>query len=139
MKPFRLSAATLFLAIASTALADEPTWKKHEINRKSIFEAAGVLDVDNDGKLDIVSGDTWSQAPDWKPYHVRDVTKTGTYMNCFSTVPLDINGDGFMDYITSSYFDQNVGWVENPGKTGATWTYHEVDKPGHSEAAVRID
>ena len=32
-----------------------------------------MFDVDNDGKLDIVSGDTWYQAPDWKPYHVRDV------------------------------------------------------------------
>ncbi len=47
--------------------ADEPKWKQHTINGQSEFEAAGVFDVDNDGKLDIVSGDTWYQAPDWKP------------------------------------------------------------------------
>ena len=52
---------------AHRALAAEPKWKKHDINAKSEFEAAGVFDVDNDGKLDIVSGDTWYQAPDWKP------------------------------------------------------------------------
>jgi hypothetical protein len=139
MKPLQLSALTILLGLASTALADEPTWKKHEINPKSIFEAAGVLAVDNNGKLDIVSGDTWYQAPDWKPHHVRDVVKNTTYMNCFSNIPLDVNGDEFTDFITCSYFDQNIGWVENPGKTGATWTYHEIDKPGHNEAAVRID
>ena len=57
--------------------AGEPKWKQHTINGKSEFEAAGVFDVDNDGKLDIVSGDTWYQGPDWKPHHVRDVTRQG--------------------------------------------------------------
>jgi hypothetical protein len=32
-----------------------------------------------------------------------------------------------------------VGWVENPGKVGAPWTYHEVDLPGSSEAAAMVD
>lgn len=36
-------------------IAGEPSWKQHTINATSEFEAAGVFDVDNDGKLDIVS------------------------------------------------------------------------------------
>ncbi len=32
-----------------------------------------------------------------------------------------------------------MGWVENPGKGGAPWVYHEVDVPGPSEATVMVD
>ena len=63
-------------------------------------------------------GDTWYQAPDWKPHHVRDVERQGTYYNDFATLPLDVNGDGNTDFVTVSYFGKNVGWVENPGKAG---------------------
>src|SRR5579863_6630306 len=89
------------LAVGATSVrAGEPKWKKHDVNPKSPFEAAGVLDVDGDGRLDIVSGDTWYQAPDWSPYRVRDVAKVGTYFNCFATLPVDVNGDGKTDYVT---------------------------------------
>jgi len=130
------SALTLFVVAVK---ADEPKWKQHTINGQSEFEAAGVFDVDNDGKLDIVAGGSWYQAPDWKPYVVREVARVGTYFNDFSTLPLDVNGDGHTDFIACSYFGRNVGWVENPGKPGAPWTYHEVDLPGNIEAAWMVD
>jgi FG-GAP-like repeat len=130
----------LLLFLSATVLrADEPRWQKHTINGQSEFEAANVFDVDNDGKLDIVGGDTWYQAPHWKPYHVRNVERVGSYYNDFATLPLDVNGDGHMDCITCSYFGMNVGWVENPGIAGAAWPYHEVDVPGNIEAAWMVD
>src|ERR1700750_2338970 len=108
------SLIALFVTFSfATGNAGEPRWKKHDINAKSPFEAAGAFDVDGDGKLDIVSGDTWYQGPDWTPYPVRKVTRTGTYLNCFSTLPVDVNGDGKADFVTCSYFGKNVGWVEN--------------------------
>jgi hypothetical protein len=127
------------LLLACAVQAGEPKWKQHTLNGQSEFEAAGVLDVDNDGKLDIVAGGFWYQAPDWKRYPVRDVARVGTYYNDFSTLPLDVNGDGHTDFISCSYFGKNVGWVENPGKAGAPWTYHEVDTPGNIEAAWMVD
>ena len=129
----------MLMWLVPAASAGEPKWKQHTINGKSEFEAAGVFDVDSDGKLDIVSGGTWYQAPDWKPHHVRDVVRQGTYLNDFATLPLDVNGDGKTDFVTVSYFGQNVGWVENPGKADADWTYHEIDMPGTSEAATSVD
>src|SRR5262249_34112269 len=96
--------ALSFLAFAvlgpSPARAEEPKWKQHTINGRSGFEAAGVLDVDHDGRLDIVSGETWYRAPDWTPSRVRDVSATGKYFNCFATLPLDVNADGRTDYVT---------------------------------------
>jgi FG-GAP-like repeat/FG-GAP repeat len=131
--------AMLASSIFVVTRADEPSWKQHTINGQSEFEAAGVFDVDNDGKLDIVSGDTCYLAPDWKRYHTRNVERVGTYYHCFATLPLDVNGDGNTDYVTCSYFGKSVGWVENPGKVGAPWTYHEVDVPGNIEAAWMVD
>jgi hypothetical protein len=128
------------LALSAVAVkADEPKWKQHKINGQSEYEAAGVFDVDNDGKLDIVAGGSWYQAPEWKPYLVREVTRVGTYFNDFSTLPLDVNGDGHTDFIACSYFGRNLGWVENPGKPGTPWTYHELDLPGNIEAASLVD
>jgi len=51
----------------------------------------------------------------------------------------DVTGDGKTDFVTVGYFGKNVGWVENPGKVGAPWPYHEVDLPGNSEAAQASD
>ena len=133
------SSALLFALNTASIKGDEPRWKQHTINGMSEFEAAGVFDVDNDGKLDIVSGNTWYRAPDWKPYPVREVARVGTYFNDFATHPLDINGDGNVDFVTCSYFGKSVGWVENPGKAGAPWTYHEVDVPGNIEASWMVD
>ena len=138
--PRTLTALALLASLALPASGDEIRWKKHDVNPRSVFEGAGVFDVDNDGKLDIVSGDTWYNAPDWTPYHVRDLPPAGrTYRNCFATLPFDVNLDGRMDFVSVSYFGQDVGWVENPGEKGKPWTYHQVDKPGPSEAAVAVD
>jgi hypothetical protein len=131
-------AGGLFL-ISSAASAGELAWKKHTVNDQSEFEAAGAMDVDNDGDLDIVSGSYWYEAPSWKKHNVRDVIRQGTYYNCFSTLPVDANADGFMDFVTVSYFGRSFGWVENPKETGKKWTYHEVDLPGTSEAAWAVD
>jgi hypothetical protein len=133
------AAGAFFIAFAPAARAGEPRWKLHAINGQSEFEAAGVFDVDNDGKLDVVSGSFWYQAPTWKAFPVRKVERVGSYFNDFATLPLDVNGDGYTDFITCSYFGQDVGWVENPGKAGSAWTYHEIDKPGHIEAAWMVD
>ncbi len=132
-------AASFLFVLAGPLRADEPKWRQHTINGRSEFEAAGVFDVDNDGRLDIISGDTWYQGPEWKRFPVREVKRQGTYYNDFATLPLDVNGDGLTDFVTCSYFGQDVGWVGNPGKAGSPWTYREVDKPGNIEAAWMVD
>jgi hypothetical protein len=134
-----LAVLAAFGLTVATAGAGEPRWKQHTINVSSRFEAAGVFDVNKDGKLDVVSGDTWYEAPGWTPHHTRDVTRQGTYLNCFSSLPMDVNGDDLTDYVTCAYFSKNVGWVENPGQADKPWTYHEIDLPGSSEAAVLVD
>ncbi len=125
--------------MTQAASAEGVKWKKHDINPKSINEAAGALDVDNDGKIDIICGDTWYKAPNWTPHPTWKVKVQGTYTFDFANMPLDVNGDGNTDIVTVSYFGKSVAWVENPGVTGKEWTYHEIGVPGSSECAVRVD
>ena len=79
----------------------------------------------------LVQGPRLDAAP--RPRRRRGRGRTTTD---FATLPIDVNGDGKTDFVTCSYFGKNVGWVENPGKAGQDWTYHEIDVPGTSEAAV---
>jgi hypothetical protein len=135
-----MTAIALMACLSAIARAGEPRWKKHDINPKSIYECAGVADFDGDGKLDIASGDTWYRGPAFtEKVRIREFSRTGTYMNCFSNLPMDVNGDGMTDLVVCSYFERNVGWVQNPGEPGKEWTYYEVDLPGQSEAAVLVD
>ncbi|MGC8642913.1 MAG: FG-GAP repeat domain-containing protein, partial [Isosphaeraceae bacterium] len=134
-----LRAGSVLVLLVGASWAGEPKWKQHTVSGQSEFEAASAFDVDNDGKIDIVCGSTWYKAPTWSPRPIRDVQRVGTYYNDFATLPLDVNGDGNTDFVTVSYFGKNVGWVENTGKTGAKWTFHELDVPGSSEAAWAVD
>ena len=116
-----------------------PKFRKHMINADSPFEAAGIFDINGDGKSDVFSGDSWYEAPAWKRHKVRDVEVRGTYREDFCDQPLDVNGDGRLDIVTCSYFTKKFAWVEHPSDPRSTWVEHLIDSPGSSEAARLID
>jgi len=80
---------------------------KKQLIDKVPYEVAAVFDVNNDGKLDIVCGEYWYEAPGWEKHKICDVQREGEYYDDFSDIPLDVNGNGYMDIMTES------GW----GKT----------------------
>lgn len=130
------------LSPGSPVVADDPTqsWKQHVVNQLSPFEAAGVADFNQDGKLDIFSGDSWYAAPNWESNKVRDVPK-GTnphYYEDFADAPLDVNGDGHMDIVTCAYFSKKVAWLEHPGDAKKPWTEHLIDTPGSMETGYLL-
>ena len=48
---------------------------KKKLIDKVPYEAASVFDVNNDGKLDIISGEYWYEAPNWKKHKICDVQR----------------------------------------------------------------
>ena len=66
-------ALCLFVHLASTAIAQQVTFVPHDINPASEYPACAVIDVNKDGKLDIVSGGFWYEAPTWKKHFLREV------------------------------------------------------------------
>ena len=90
-------------------------------------ETVAVADINDDGKLDIVSGENWYEAPKWIKHKFRELDFTNNYVDNFSDLPLDVNGDGRIDIVSFSYFGKRVYWSENPGKTGVLWKDHTID------------
>src|SRR5947209_6102731 len=108
---FPPSAAPLMLLSCSVLFAflttrpDEIRFEKHTIDLGS-SETAAVCDINGDGRLDIVSGENWYEAPSWKKHRFRDILYTNYYIDDLSTLPLDVDGDGKVDLITSGWFSK---------------------------------
>jgi len=113
-------------------------FKKKLIDKVS-YEAASVFDVNNDGKLDIISGEYWYEAPEWKRHKICTVRQEGEYYDDFSDIPLDVNGDGYMDIISGGYWGKTLRWRENPLGKPKEWKVHNIDKCGSIETTRIFD
>lgn len=102
-------------------------------------ESVGVFDVNGDQVLDIVSGSYWYEGPLFLKRHlIGQVKRVNEYFDDFSTIPLDVNGDGKMDFITGGWFNQTLLWRENPGN-GQEWEQHEIALTGNIETTRAWD
>lgn len=107
-------------------------FRRQNISAES-FETAGVFDVDKDGNLDIVSGYFWYRGPSFVDrVYIGEVKRHGEYWDDFSTLPMDVNGDSKMDFITGGWWGNTVRWRENPGNDG-TWKEHIIGECGNVE------
>lgn len=129
--------ASSFMLLAASKPPDIP-FEKHTIDLGS-GEAAAVADINGDGKLDIVCGEYWYEAPSWKKHHFRDILYTSNYIDDLSTLPLDVDGDGHVDLVTSGWFSKEIAWWKNPGKTDAPWQKHSIETGYPIEFTFLVD
>ncbi len=132
-----------FFLMAQANKIDGMTKKPLKFEKQKIasesFESVGVFDVNNDKILDLVSGSYWYEGPTYLDRHfIGDFKRYGEYYDDFSTLPLDVNGDGHMDYITGGWFGKRLVWMENPGNEGE-WTEHLIAEAGNIEAPCSWD
>jgi hypothetical protein len=102
-------------------------------------ESVAVADFNGDGRLDILSAEHWYEAPAWTKHKVRDIPFTGAYIDNFSDLPVDVDGDGFTDIVQIAYFARRIVWLKNPGKKGGAWIETEIDPVGPTEFAFLVD
>ena len=105
-------------------------------------ECASVLDVDNDGDLDIASGRNWYEAPNWiKHTNFRDGAETnGPETDDNSEFAMDVNFDGRMDIVSSGWmFMKGAFWYENPGKKDVVWKSRRIHFALNMEGVIHGD
>jgi len=117
--------------------ADIP-FEKHTIDLGA-NEACAWADINGDGKLDIVSGENWYEAPKWIKHKFRDLPYTNNYIDDFSDLPIDVNGDGQIDIVSCSWFSKQLVWWQNPGKGKGVWKEHQFDSGQSIEFAFLVD
>jgi hypothetical protein len=126
--------------------ATDITWKKIVIDKKFRSEGVAIADVNKDGKMDVVTGEWWFEAPDWKPHAIRkdskeDYTKgqENVYCNSFCCWVEDFNGDGWPDLLCVGFPGKPCHWYENPQGKDEPWKEHLVADSACNETPQYAD
>jgi hypothetical protein len=136
------SLALTLLVPASSLFAGEPARPAafHMIQIDGgAAESMAVADFNNDGKLDVVSAESWYEAPGWTKHAIRTIPVASGYIDSFSDLPMDVDGDGFTDVIQIGYFARRIVWMKNPGKNGGPWVENLIEAAGPTEFAFLVD
>ena len=128
----------LAIGILSTSSRAEVSFRKHVIDPAFRAEAVAAADINRDGKLDIIVGENWYEAPDFKPHKFRTVEMKDGYADVRFDVPEDINGDGWVDLATC-HRGPVMEWLENPKGKDRPWTAHKVGESVSSEPMIFAD
>ena len=113
-------------------------FKVHPIDTGA-SETAAVADINRDGRLDIVSGEHWYEAPAWTTHTFRELNFTQQYIDDFSDLPIDVDGDGYPDIVSVAWFARRIVWWRNPGKAAGLWKDAEISAGFNIEFAVLAD
>lgn len=116
---------------------EEIPFRKHTLDLGA-NESCAVADINGDGRVDIVSGENWYEAPHWTKHHFRDFNYRNGYIDNFSDLPIDVNGDGRIDLVSAAWFSKRLAWWENPGAHGQ-WTEHPIETSYNIEFAFLVD
>jgi hypothetical protein len=108
------------------------TWKKTVLDTRFLAEGVAIADVNKDGKMDVLNGELWYEAPDWKQHRIRpgkdDFTEgdKNVYSESFCCWADDFNGDGWPDLIVIPFPGKAAHWYENPKGQDTMWKEHEI-------------
>lgn len=152
-----LTAAALAAAVAvpaasqdSASTAKKIAWKKTVLDTKFRAEGVTVADVNKDGKIDVLNGEYWYEAPDWKAHELQPFKDHGdglkNYSRVFCCWAEDLSGDGYPDLIVIDFPGAPCYWMENPKgqRTGPDgkplhWKKHPIWHSACNETPLYTD
>jgi len=147
---FSFLAALLFAGCSSSSTQKASDTKpkgpiafsKHIVHEEFISEGVAVGDINQDGRKDLVAGFYWFEAPDWTPHEIMppevfDYTKG--YSHSFLNFLMDVDFDGWLDFISIDFPGEGVYWYKNPGAKDMHWEEHLIDSTVCNESPMMAD
>lgn len=101
-----------------------------------------MADVNRDGKLDILAGNVWFEAPAWKPREIAPVANLDPktqYSVAFHNWTEDLNGDDWVDQIVIGMPGERAVWRENPKGEVGYWKEHLLWRSAGNESPLYED
>src|SRR5262245_59604428 len=141
---FRLFRNLSFLILVSvlfyspTGNAREVQFKKTVLDREFRSEGVAVADINRDGQIDVIAGNLWYEAPNWKPHEIQPVKQFDPakgYSNSFINFAADLNHDGWPDQIRVDMpGSHRVVWHEHPKGKSEHWVEHTLCRHACNES-----
>ena len=128
---YRLFVGSLIALAFQTGLAraEDVAWKRVQLDAAFRSEGVAAADVNHDGKIDVLAGDVWYEAPDWKMHEIKTPGKFVAgqgYSTSFANWAYDVNGDGWDDFILVGFPGAPFHWYENPQNQPGHWKEHLI-------------
>jgi hypothetical protein len=107
-------------------------------------EGITVLDMNGDGRPDLLSGAYWYENPgpdggEWKRHQYRTVGILGEFVSDCGEWTIDVNHDGAPDVVTAGWMLNGLWWYENPKKPGVMWQKHFITDSYDTEGGAMGD
>lgn len=116
------------------------------VHRLGTDHAEGItaLDMNGDGRPDVLSGAYWYENPgpkggEWARHQYREAGIRGEFVSDCGEWTIDVNHDGRPDVVTAGWMTNGVFWWENPGKPDAEWTRHKIADSYDTEGGWMAD
>lgn len=137
-----LGMVAVSLLIIGTAWAEPVRFTKVVLDKTFRSEGVAVGDVNHDGKPDILAGEVWYEAPDWKRHEILPPGKydgnTG-YSKTFANFACDVNRDGWIDSVITTMMGEPSLWYENPQNKPGPWKVHTGTRSACNETPLFAD
>lgn len=113
----------------SKPVSPSTEFKKTKITGDFISEGVAVADLNKDGRMDIVAGYYWFEAPSWTRHEIapsRVFDPKTEYSNSFLNLGMDVNQDGWDDVVIVDFPGKPGFWFENPKNQSGQWKKHII-------------